>query len=396
MQPSLFGCGRRMTAAVSAVIALVLGGVALSGPVAGAAVRTRATAPRVASKAPCSGYLPSGSVVGAATTPDDGGYWIVNNAGYVVDCGDAVSYGSLRVPPNKPIVGIAASRDGRGYYLVASDGGVFAFGDAVFRGSTGALVLNKPVVGIGVDPSTGGYWLVASDGGVFSFGAPFRGSTGSLKLNKPVVGMAASSAGTGYWLVASDGGVFAFHVPFRGSMGSVRLNKPVVGMAVDAATTGYWLVASDGGIFSFGAPFFGSTGDLSLNKPVVGMEAPGAGTGYRFVASDGGIFTFGSSRFFGSAVSPLTNGVCTATVSNSNPRRGDNETVSIRSTVPNGGVVVTTKYLSRSNTYSGRTDASGSATVSFDIDHPKIDYRIGVTITVNNGEAICTTSFTAR
>jgi hypothetical protein len=142
----------------------------------------------------CNGALPAGTVIGMAATKDDGGYWVANNQGLVVACGDAQSFGGLTSPPNNPIVGIAATPDGGGYYLVASDGGVFTFGDAVYQGSTGAIRLNKPVVGMAVDPSTRGYWLVASDGGIFSFNAPFYGSTGAIILNKPIVGMAADPA----------------------------------------------------------------------------------------------------------------------------------------------------------------------------------------------------------
>ena len=249
----------------------------------------------------CNGTLPTDTVIGMAATKDDGGYWVANNQGLVVACGDAQNFGGLDSALNSPIVGIAATPDGGGYYLVASDGGVFTFGDALFQGSTGALRLNKPVVGMAVDQATGGYWLVASDGGIFSFNALFQGSTGAMILNKPIVGMAPDAATGGYWLVASDGGIFSFNAPFKGSMGAVALNKPIVGMATDTATGGYWLVAADGGIFSFGgAPFYGSTGSILLNRPIVGMEANAAGTGYRFVASDGGIFDFGSSAFFGS------------------------------------------------------------------------------------------------
>jgi hypothetical protein len=251
----------------------------------------------------CSGYLSSGTVVGMAATPDDGGYWIANRAGEVVACGDALNLGSLGIVPTHPIVGIAATPDGRGFYLVASDGGVFAFGDAHFQGSTGAITLNKPVVGMALDNATGGYWLVATDGGIFAFNAPFFGSTGNLSLNEPVVGMAAPTGAHGYWLVASDGGIFAFNVPFLGSMGATHLNKPVVGMSSDRATSGYWLVASDGGIFSFKAPFQGSTGNILLNQPIVGMESSASGSDYRFVASDGGVFAFGAA-FYGSAVAP--------------------------------------------------------------------------------------------
>ena len=243
--------------------------------------------------------FPNGSaVVGLAATPDDGGYWVVTNDGYVAACGDAAYLGQ-QTTLNAAIVGIAATPDGGGYYVVASDGGIFAFGDAQFRGSTGSIKLNKPVVGMTVDPVTGGYWLVASDGGIFSYDAPFLGSTGSMTLNKPVVGMADAANGSGYWLVAADGGIFAYGVPFWGSTGSIHLNKPVVGMAADAVSGGYWLVASDGGIFAYNAPFYGSTGSITLNKPIVGMEANATATGYRFVAADGGVFSYGSSRFDG-------------------------------------------------------------------------------------------------
>jgi hypothetical protein len=158
----------------------------------------------------CSGNLPTGTVVGLAATNDDGGYWIANNQGLVVGCGDAPNFGQLSSTPNRPIVGIVATADGGGYFLVATDGGVFAFGDAVFQGSTGAITLNKPVVGMTIDPATGGYWLVASDGGIFSFNAPFFGSTGAIALNKPIVGMESNATDSGYRFVATDGGIFDF------------------------------------------------------------------------------------------------------------------------------------------------------------------------------------------
>jgi lysophospholipase L1-like esterase len=300
---------RSRTARLFASLVVVIGAGLLTVGV-GSLALTSAAAPSGhevshAGSSSCNRTLPAGTVVGIAATEDDGGYWIANNAGIVVACGDAPDFGGLTTTPAHPIVGIAATPDGGGFYLVASDGGVFTFGDAVFQGSTGAMRLNKPVVGMAVDPSTGGYWLVASDGGIFAFNAPYYGSTGSVILNRPVVGMAESNGGSGYWLVASDGGIFSFKAPFYGSAGSLRLNKPVVGMEPDLATGGYWLVASDGGIFSFNAPFYGSTGSLALNRPIVGMESNAAGTGSRFVASDGGVFDFGSSGFFGSAVAAI-------------------------------------------------------------------------------------------
>ncbi len=91
---------------------------------------------------------------------------------------------------NKPVVGMASTPDGGGYWLVASDGGIFAFGDATFFGSTGAVQLNQPMVGMASSGFPGGYWLVASDGGIFAFGgAKYFGSTGAMHLNKPIVGM---------------------------------------------------------------------------------------------------------------------------------------------------------------------------------------------------------------
>ena len=268
---------------------------------AGPVVQAEAATLRPHAASTCSqpggAFLYGSAVVGIADTHDDGGYWIVNNAGQVAACGDATYLGQPTTL-NKPIVGIAATPDGNGYYLVASDGGIFSYGDAVFKGSTGSRTLNRPIVGMAVDSATEGYWLVASDGGIFAYNAPFLGSTGSITLNKPVVGMAAAPSGSGYWFVASDGGIFAYGVPFYGSTGSITLNRPVVGMAVDSATGGYWLVASDGGIFAYKAPFYGSTGSIVLNEPIVGMEASPAGTGYRFVAADGGVFAY-NSQFYG-------------------------------------------------------------------------------------------------
>jgi hypothetical protein len=194
------------------------------------------------------------------STSDGKGYWLVAADGGIFAFGDAGFYGSMGGRPlNAPVVDLAPTPDGKGYWLVAADGGIFAFGDATFRGSMGGQPLRAPVVGMTPDPATGGYWLVGSDGGIFAFGAPFDGSTGALTLNRPVNGIAATSDGKGYWMVADDGAVFAFgHAAFHGSTGGMTLNAPVVGMAPDPATGGYWLVGSDGGVFAFDAPFDGS------------------------------------------------------------------------------------------------------------------------------------------
>ncbi len=190
--------------------------------------------------------------------------WIADAAG-AVDAYDAPFYGSMGgTPLNSPVVGIASTPDHGGYWLVATDGGVFSFGDAGFYGSVpGALKpgqsLNQPIVGIASTADGKGYWMVASDGGVFAFGdAPFWGSMGGKALNKPIVGVSGNTLG-GYWLVASDGGIFSFNAAFEGSLGSIVLNAPITGMAATDDGKGYWMLAADGGVFAFGdAPFWGS------------------------------------------------------------------------------------------------------------------------------------------
>jgi hypothetical protein len=212
-------------------------------------------------------------IVGMATTPDDGGYWMVASDGGIFAFGDAAFHGSTgNLHLNKPIVGMAATPDGGGYWLVASDGGIFAFGDAAFYGSTGNLHLNQPIVGMATDPATGGYWLVAADGGIFAFNAPFLGSTGNLHLNEPIVGMSATHDDGGYWFVATDGGIFAFgDAAFHGSAATQHLTAPIVGMATTPDGGGYWLAAADGHVFNYGdAPNAGDLSGLGITN-VVGI-----------------------------------------------------------------------------------------------------------------------------
>ena len=131
---------------------------------------------------------------------------------------------------NQPIVGIASTPDGGGYWLVAKDGGVFAFGDAHFFGSTGGMYLNQPIVGIASTPDGGGYWLVAKDGGVFAFGdAHFFGSMGAGPLTSRswALPLIRQRAAIGRWR-ATEGssplalpssaprGIFAWPLPSSG------------------------------------------------------------------------------------------------------------------------------------------------------------------------------------
>ena len=241
-------------------------------------------------------------VVGMASAPDGGGYWLAGSDGGVFAYGDAGFYGSAGgLHLNAPVVGMASTPDGGGYWLAGSDGGVFAYGDAGFYGSAGGLHLNAPVVGMASTPDGGGYWLAGSDGGVFAYGdAGFYGSAGGLHLNAPVVGMASTPDGGGYWLAGSDGGVFAYgDAGFYGSAGGLHLNAPVVGMASTPDGGGYWLAGSDGGVFAYGdAGFYGSAGG-ALTTPIAGMVGTPSGTGYWLVTSDGLVATYGDAGYFG-------------------------------------------------------------------------------------------------
>ena len=101
---------------------------------------------------------------------------------------------NLPSPRAVSIVGAARTPDGGGYWLVGSDGGIFSFGDAHFYGSTGNIRLNQPVVGMAATPTGHGYWLVARDGGIFTFGdAEFDGSLGGAGYPAPTVAVLSQS-----------------------------------------------------------------------------------------------------------------------------------------------------------------------------------------------------------
>jgi len=243
---------------------------------------------------PLGRLLPGGSCQAMASTPDGGGYWILNRAlGNVYHFGDAGSFGQpadmfKNVSPEfvPDFLAIVSTPKGDGYWVLSElpsgAGRVLHFGTAGFFGDTQAIVshthqaFNGSPVALAATPNGKGYWEVHSDGGVFAFGdATFLGSMGTQHLNKPIVGIATTSDGKGYWLVASDGGVFAFgDVRFEGSLGGIHLAAPVIGIAANRAGSGYWLAASDGGVFALGgAPFLGSNGATHLNKPVFAIAA---------------------------------------------------------------------------------------------------------------------------
>jgi hypothetical protein len=244
------------------------------------------------------------SAIGTQTGPFPAGfpdgYRIATSQGTTVSYGGAQTYAGPDATAT--VVDAAATPNQLGYWLLDKNGGVNAYGNASYHGSLNNVRLNAPVVGMASTASGNGYWILARDGGVFSYGdAQFYGSTGGIRLNKPVVGMAATPTGNGYWFVASDGGVFAYgDAQFYGSTGSLHLNEPIVGMASTPDGDGYWLVASDGGVFAFGdARYFGSTGSLHLNRPIVGIMPTADAGGYLLAGADGGVFTFGDATYAG-------------------------------------------------------------------------------------------------
>jgi LAS superfamily LD-carboxypeptidase LdcB len=238
-------------------------------------------------------------VIAILPSADERGANLVTGLGDVQPRGTATSKGSaIGVTLQWVVVGAANTPDRGGYWLLGADGGIFTYGNAGFFGSTGSQRLNRPVVTMAPTPDGGGYWLAAGDGGMFTFGnAGFFGSTGSMRLNSPIVGMTPTASGQGYWLVAADGGIFTFgDAAFLGSTGSLRLNSPIVGMSATPSGQGYWLVAEDGGIFTFGdASFLGSAGDRPQALPVMGMHRNATGTGYWLVTADGTILSFGTA-----------------------------------------------------------------------------------------------------
>jgi hypothetical protein len=72
----------------------------------------------------------------------------------------------------RPVLGVASTPSGGGYWLVAEDGGAFAEGDAHFSGSlAGTARCTSRVVGLVAGPDVAGYSVIASDGTATTFGS---------------------------------------------------------------------------------------------------------------------------------------------------------------------------------------------------------------------------------
>lgn len=140
--------------------------------------------------------MDDGGCVAAAADPNGGG-WDVDASGQVSAVGNAPDYGDLTgVVLNRPIVGMASTPDGGGYWLVASDGGVFAFGDAEFEGS-GTASGNTFVALIGAEA---GYYLIPAN-------APWQFEADASHSSSGDVPIQAAVAVAGNKLIDSSGSV---------------------------------------------------------------------------------------------------------------------------------------------------------------------------------------------
>ena len=176
-----------------------------------------------------------------------------------------------------PVVGMASTPDGGGYWMVAADGGVFSFGDAHFYGSTGGVRLVEPIVGMASTPDGGGYWMVAADGGIFTFGgAHFYGSTGG---------------GSGSRVVAMSRPAGLSLPPVGGPLSGSEFDSP---SGVASANGNIWVTNQAGNSLTEIAPSVPARWVGTFSGSAYGFSSPDAVVAdgnYLFVANAGGSLT---------------------------------------------------------------------------------------------------------
>jgi hypothetical protein len=235
-------------------------------------------------------WKPSRSMIaGIAGHPGSAGSWAVAGNGAVFT--DGTSYYGSRAHSwlKRPVVGMASTPTGGGYWLLRSDGRVMAFGNAVKKGEVKSNSIH--VVGMSPTPDGRGYWMVTRSGRVLAFGnaTSFGGAKDS---GATMADIAATPTGDGYWLFATDGRVFAFgDATHHGNASNVR-----VAGGDNHGSDGYWVVTERGRVRAFGGADV--LGDAAENKPgskVVGLAATPTGDGYVLVTAKGKIFRFGDA-----------------------------------------------------------------------------------------------------
>ena len=83
-------------------------------------------------------------------------------------------------------------------------------------------------------------------------------------------------------------------------------------------------------------------------------------------------------------------------MSNVTPADYTDDTVNITSNVPDEPVLITKYYKTTTTTDSGETDSGGSASITFDDSGATPGYTVMVDVSINSGQATCSTSFTPQ
>jgi hypothetical protein len=87
---------------------------------------------------------------------------------------------------------------------------------------------------------------------------------------------------------------------------------------------------------------------------------------------------------------------CSASMARSSPSQYTDDTVNITSDVPNAPVLVTKHYRTTTSANSGETNAAGADSITFYISGATVGYTVQVDVSINNGQASCSTSFTPQ
>jgi len=197
----------------------------------------------------------AGQIVGVASDPATGGYWMTDSQGDVYPV-NAPDYGGLNgAQTPTPVVGITAF--GSGYLLVTANGKVYGFNTTTY-GDLTSVTLTSPVVGI--TASGAGYLIATAGGRVYAFNTPYYGSARPTGSSAPITGIAADASG--YLLVNSAGDVYPFHTTYHGSLRGTEIPEPIIG--ITPTSTGYLLTDTVGNVYAFNTPFDGSVIDEGI------------------------------------------------------------------------------------------------------------------------------------
>jgi hypothetical protein len=83
-------------------------------------------------------------------------------------------------------------------------------------------------------------------------------------------------------------------------------------------------------------------------------------------------------------------------MSDSSPADYVEDTVNITSNVPDAPVLITKRYKTVTSTDTGDTDSGGSASIDFYDSGATPGFTVLVDVSINSGQATCSTSFTPQ